>query len=200
MRLRTRSRHCLPGVALLAFALVLGACNRAPDADRDAMRDAAAASPPDAGATGSPPPDAADAGSAPAGGPQATTIGGDGSAIRLDPLQAQDIADAQLPGELACGFVQAEAVLLHAAGMVASDDPALGIVKPAGVVEQVRAPGGFDGLLADPVFTGRGTTIRIVLTGPAAGGGESPPRPATLTVLRADGASRRFEGQWQCGP
>lgn len=199
MRLRTRSHRCLPRVALLAFALMLSACNRAPDADRDAMRDAAAASPPDAGATVSPP-EAADAESAPAGATQVSTVGGDGSAIRLDALQAQDIAAAQLPGELACDFVQAEAVLLHAAGMVASDDPALGIVKPAGVVEQVRAPGGFDGLLADPVFTGRGTTIRIALTGPATGGGESPPRPATLTVLRADGASRRFEGQWQCGP
>jgi len=40
----------------------------------------------------------------------------------------------------------------------------------------------------------------IADTGPAEGGAESPPRPATLTYQRADGASRVFQGLWTCGP
>jgi hypothetical protein len=67
-------------------------------------------------------------------------------------------------------------------------------------VERVAAPGGFDGMLKGAVFTGAGKTIRIMLTGPAIGGGESPPRPATLTYDRADGASRTIAGRWTCGP
>lgn len=129
------------------------------------------------------------------------TVGGDGSPIALDRLDAEDIAAADLPGELACAFVDADGTpLLHAAGMVASDDPALGIVKLSGFVETVRAPGGFDGMLDDPTFSARGMTVRIRTTGAATGGGESPPRPATMTLLRADGASRGIDGRWECGP
>lgn len=130
------------------------------------------------------------------------TVGGDGSQITLDGLTEGDLTGADLAGELACSF-SAEAgaqPLLLAKGDVASKEPAQGVVKVAGYVEQVRAPGGFDGMLDQPTFTGQGKTIRIEQTGDAIGGGESPPRPATLTYLRADGASRSFEGQWQCGP
>lgn len=45
-----------------------------------------------------------------------------------------------------------------------------------------------------------GLELRVALTGPAQGEGESPPRPATLTADRADGARRVFAGLWQCGP
>lgn len=131
----------------------------------------------------------------------AGTIGGDGSDIQLDLLTETDVSGAALAGELACSFSTGDAQpLLLAKGVVASDDPAQGIVKVAGYVEPVRAPGGFDGMTNNPTFTGQGKTILIQETGAAIGGGESPPRPATLTYQRADGASRTFEGRWQCGP
>lgn len=129
------------------------------------------------------------------------TVGGDGSPIQLDPLTAAEIEQAGLQGELACSFGNAGASpLLHATGVVGSDSPAQGVVKIEGYVERVGAPGGFNGMTRDPVFSGQGKTIRIERTGEASGGGESPAHPATLTYLRADGASRTFEGQWRCGP
>ena len=134
------------------------------------------------------------------------TIGGDGSEIRLDPLAPVDLADASLPGELGCTFSSpglAPGVfvpLLVAKGNVASRDAAIGIVKVAGYVERVAAPGGFDAMAKGTSFSGKGKTIGIALTGPATGGGESPSRPATLTYDRADGAKRSFAGTWQCGP
>ncbi|MCD9030850.1 hypothetical protein LDO32_03760 [Luteimonas sp. Y-2-2-4F] len=129
------------------------------------------------------------------------TVGGDGSEIRLDALTESDLKEADLSGELACSFSTGGAApILYATGVVASDEAAQGVVKVAGYVERIGAPGGFDGILDDPTFTGQGKTIEIALTGPAEGGGESPPRPATLTYQRADGASRTFDGRWQCGP
>lgn len=129
------------------------------------------------------------------------TIGGDGSQIVLSALAEKDIADAGLRGELACGFSNAEGQsLLLAKGDVKSGDPANGLVKIAGYPEPLRAPGGFDGMVKGATFTGKGTTIRIAVTGPATGGGESPPSPATLTFDRADGAKRVFTGIWTCGP
>lgn len=130
---------------------------------------------------------------------ESATVGGDGSEIRLDPLGEADLAG--LAGELACSFaVDDQSPLLLARGNVGSDQGAQGVVKVAGYVERVTAPGGFDGMLDNPTFRGQGKTVRIETTGEAIGGGESPPRPATLTYLRADGASRNFEGQWRCGP
>ncbi|PBJ83953.1 hypothetical protein CMZ84_05635 [Lysobacteraceae bacterium NML93-0399] len=130
---------------------------------------------------------------------ESATVGGDGSEIRLDPLGEADLTG--LDGELACSFaVDDQSPLLLARGNVGSDQGAQGVVKVAGYVERVTAPGGFDGMLDNPTFRGQGKTVRIETTGEAIGGGESPPRPATLTYLRADGASRNFEGQWRCGP
>lgn len=182
-------------VAALASMLLMSACAKdaapvAAVADDESAADRQDVAQP-------PPPAGTHANATPGTG---ATIGGDGSEIQLGVLDAQDVAQAQLAGELSCAFVHDDGALLHAAGNVASVDPALGVVKVSGVVERVRAPGGFDGILEDPVFTGRGLTLRIRSTGPAIGGGESPPRPATLTYLRADGASRSFGGRWQCGP
>lgn len=129
------------------------------------------------------------------------TIGGDGSEIQLEPLTESDLEGAGLSGELACGFsVQDHPPILVATGIVGSDEPAQGVVKVSGYVERIAAPGGFGGILDDPTFTGQGKTIGVAVTGPASGGGESPPRPATLTYDRADGARRTFDGLWQCGP
>lgn len=142
-----------------------------------------------------------DGGSVPAQ-PGGTTIGGDGSAIELGLLTAEDIDGAALEGELACSFSATadEPPLLFASGNVASGDPSRGVVKVAGYVELVAAAGGFDAMLRGTRFSGAGKVILVELTGPATGGGESPPNPATLTYQRADGAERMFAGQWQCGP
>lgn len=140
----------------------------------------------------------------PTAAPQATgeTVGGDGSQIQLDPLSASDVEEAGLSGELGCSFATEEGAepLLLAFGDVGSSDPAQGVVKVAGYVERIAAPGGFDGMTENPTFSGKGKTILIAATGPATGGGESPAQPATLTYQRADGAALDLEGFWQCGP
>lgn len=129
------------------------------------------------------------------------TVGGDGSDIQLDALSERDLREADLSGELACSFsVGGVAPILFATGIVASDEPAQGVVKVSGYVEPIRAPGGFDGMIDGATFTGQGKSIELVTTGEAIGGGESPPYPARLTYQRADGASRTFDGRWQCGP
>jgi hypothetical protein len=172
----------------LVAALALAACSPGPAED--------APSQPPAPARPALSPDPA-----PTADPPAGTVGGDGSEINLQSLTAEDLNAEPLAGELACSFSgQDEAVLLLARGDVASDDPAFGAVKVSGYVERVAAPGGFDGMLNGTSFAGRGKTVEIEVTGPAQGGGESPPRPATLTSQRADGASRAFEGLWTCGP
>lgn len=179
--------------ALALSSLGIAACSRDPAPPADAATSSQRVPGPVAALE----PSTSREGPAPAG----ATIGGDGSPIALQALAPDDVAAANLGGELGCVFVDRDgAPLLHAMGVVASDDPALGIVRIAGVVETVRAPGGYDGMLADPVWSAPGMTIRISVTGVAQGGGESPPRPATLTVLRADGATRGIDGQWQCGP
>lgn len=129
------------------------------------------------------------------------TIGGDGSAITLSALSPGDIEGVKLGGELACAFSSADhSTLLLAKGDVGSKDAAQGVVKVADYVERIAAPGGFDAMLKGTSFSGQGKQVRIALTGPAIGGGESPPRPATLTYDRADGARRTIAGRWSCGP
>ncbi|WP_091742970.1 hypothetical protein [Phenylobacterium immobile] len=129
------------------------------------------------------------------------TVGGDGSSIELSALTGADIHDNRLDGELACSFSTPTASpLVIARGDVGSQDAAFGLIKVAGYVERMAAPGGFDGMLPGAVFTGQGKTVTVALTGPATEGGESPPRPAILTYDRADGAKRIFPGLWTCGP
>ncbi len=129
------------------------------------------------------------------------TIGGDGSAIQMEPLTENDIESAKLGGELACSFSAGNTPpLLLATGIVASKEPAFGVVKIAGYVERIAAPGGYEGITTNPTFSGQGKTIIITTTGNPVGGGESPYRPATLTYQRADGASRVIAGTWTCGP
>jgi len=185
----------LAWAALLAAAGVLTACSD-PGASDPAPAPAPTPAPAEVKTPAVSPPAAEP--SAPAESP---TVGGDGSAIRLSPLTSADLKAEPLQGELACSFAVDDAgPLLFAQGDVASKEVAQGVVKVGDYVERVAAPGGFDGMVKGPVFAGAGKTIRITLTGPATGGGESPPRPATLTYDRADGASRTIAGRWTCGP
>jgi hypothetical protein len=190
-------------LAALLAACVLTACSdpgasdpaRAPAPGPAEVRTPAVSPPTPAPPTSAPTP------AEPSAPPESPTVGGDGSAIQLSPLASADLQAEPLQGELACSFAVGDAApLLVAQGNVASKEAAQGVVKVGDYVERVAAPGGFDGMLKGPVFTGAGKTIRITLTGPAVGGGESPPRPATLTYDRADGASRTIAGRWTCGP
>jgi len=133
------------------------------------------------------------------------TVGGDGSPIRLGPLDGAALGDADLAGELACGFGASGASppLLLARGDVASSDRAQAVVRNNGYVERLVAaePGGYDAMTDGVRFGGRGLTATIALTGAAPrSGGESPAVPATLTLDRSDGARRVISGTWTCGP
>lgn len=120
----------------------------------------------------------------------------------LEVLSNDDVRNASLGGELGCTFAQRPAEpLLIAYGFVASpNEPANGVIKVGSAATKLQAPGGFDGLVNGAAFTGSGATAVIALTGPAQGGGESPPIPATLTYQPADGASLTVAGTWTCGP
>ena len=179
--------------ALAAATLALTACSD------QKTQDQAASAPP--AAVGSETRTPATPAPAPATGQTGgSTVGGDGSEIQLSALTPADMQANATQGELACGFAADGATLLTAQGFVASKDAAQGLVKVTGYVERVAAPGGFDGMLKGATFTGAGKTVVIAVTGPATGGGESPPSPATLTYQRADGASRVIPGTWTCGP
>lgn len=216
----TTVRRCARVLLCAALAALSAACSEAPDArDGAAARAREIAEAPaqpamsrdTAASTATTPataPDPTAAGQANAGAEDAegnaaegATVGGDGSEIVLTPLSEADIEGAALAGELACSFSAGDAPpLLLAKGDVASTEPARGVVKVGDYVEPVAAPGGFDAMPGGAQFSGAGKTIRIALTGAATAGGESPPRPATLTYDRADGARRTWSGQWRCGP
>lgn len=131
------------------------------------------------------------------------TIGGDGSEIVLSPLTAADVEGAKLEGELACSFATSAGVapLLIGKANVGVNETAWSVVKVGDYVEPLSAGGGFNAMVRGVTFSGKGKSIRIAPTGEkAAGGGESPPVPATLTYDRMDGARRTIEGLWTCGP
>ena len=176
--------------SLLAISLIAG-CS---DPSSDAGDKAASSTQPSAEAPN-------DAGKQEEDSSSGQTRGGDGSEITLNALTEEDMREASLPGELGCSFSTEDGdVLLIAMGNVASSDAAQGVVKVAGYVERVSAPGGFDGMTGSPTFNGKGKTVHIEVTGEPTEGGESPPRPATLTYDRAGGAQRDWQGEWRCGP
>lgn len=127
-----------------------------------------------------------------------------GSVARTDPvaLTAKDIAGAELSGELACGFADRSGdTLLYASGNVQSAEDAVGLVKIAGELERLTVPGGFNALVSGPTLAGAGSTVTVrLLDSRAPSGGESPPRPASMTWGGAGKASSSINGTWTCGP
>lgn len=181
----------LPATAL---SLVLAACSgpAEPEKTPTASRDGEVA--PEGKAADAPPPAIRPT--------DIPTRGGDGSPIELATLAEADVSGARLKGELACSFAadeEAQPILL-AQGDAASQDPSRGIVKVGDTIGAISANGGFDAMAKGTKFFAKGMQFRVALVGPAQGGGESPPRPATLTADRADGAQRVYAGLWRCGP
>lgn len=178
--------------SVLAITLITGCSNPSSDAEEEAAQSSSTS--PSAEAPN-------DSDQQESASPSGQAQGGDGSEITLNALTEEDMSEASLPGELGCQFTTDDReVLLIAMGNVGSSDAAQGVVKVAGYVERVSAPGGFNGITESPTFSGKGKTVHIEVTGEPTEGGESPPRPATLTYDRADGAQRDWQGEWRCGP
>ncbi|MET0247028.1 MAG: hypothetical protein ABW182_09805 [Sphingomonas sp.] len=199
---RLHTLRALPMAAGVALMLLAG-CSTDPDAANNAsvIQNVAPAAE-------APEPQPSSAPDAPVAAPSASgsaetdaTIGGDGSQIILNPLTRDEIRQAQLPGGLACAFFDKGAAepLLLAKGEIGSTDGAPGLVKVAGSVEQVFAPGSVDAIRKGTRFAGKGKTLTVRVTGPALKDVESA-RPATLAYDRADGARRSFTGLWVCRP
>lgn len=130
------------------------------------------------------------------------TVGGDGSAIRLATLQPDDASG--LEGELACSFAAsgAQGTILLGRADVGKEARAFAVVRNAGVLERLAGTqlGGFGAMEKSATFGGKGLTIRVTPQGRLETGNESVAQRAELLVQRADGAERKIEGIWTCGP
>lgn len=173
---------------MLALACLFAACRPAPPSGGDIAAQAPAAQAP---ADQQIPPPQSSAGPA-----------AQGAEPGLQPVSGDALTAAALPGELACSFAVEDAPgpLLVAAGDVASQTPAQGLLEADAQLVRVSAPGGFDAIWRGARFEGAGATVEIHLTGAARGGGESPPRPARLDYRGPDGTDRSYTGLWSCGP
>lgn len=119
----------------------------------------------------------------------------------LSPLTVEDISGANLSGELGCSFSSVDDdMLLVAMGIVASEQPAEGVIKVGDAMVRVDAPDGFNGMVHGATFEGEDHSAQVEITGEPEGGGESPPRPAELTLEHGGGESLTIQGRWECGP
>jgi hypothetical protein len=123
--------------------------------------------------------------------------------IELSGLTLADRQANPLGGEIGCFFnVDGPDPFLIAYGSPGLPDPARGLVKVGGKIELISDPSGFDTMVDGAIFKGASkANVAVQVTGPATGGGESPPSPATLTYTRSGGGlSRVYVGTWTCGP
>ncbi|MEH3039794.1 MAG: hypothetical protein PGN21_07000 [Sphingomonas paucimobilis] len=119
----------------------------------------------------------------------------------LASLTAHDIAVADLPGELACGFAdRSQNTLVYASGDVQADDDAVGLAKIGGSIKRVTSPGGFNALVQGPTLASPSGTVAIRISDGPTASGESPPRLATVTLARPGEADASIDGTWTCGP
>ncbi|RVQ67544.1 hypothetical protein EKN06_06200 [Croceicoccus ponticola] len=135
------------------------------------------------------------------------TIGGDGSELRLDLIDFSADMPFTLKGELSCSFIRTGDArpLLYATGFAGGEaERANGMVSIAGYPTPIVSSedGGFNAIVDGGRFAGKGIVLDI-RRGKAPmphAGGESPPYPAAMKAMRADGAERSFNGTWNCGP
>lgn len=132
-------------------------------------------------------------------------LGSEAAAITLEPLREQDVEG--LRGELACAFNASDSgeTLLVARADVSEDSRAMAAVNNNGFGQQLFGEqlGGFSQI--EPTggtFAGEGLVIVIDLGADALDGPETEQteQSATMTVNRADGATRAYDGLWVCGP
>ena len=119
------------------------------------------------------------------------------------PVQPDDVAGLQ--GELGCSFSDEYGdLLLVAMADVSDSSRAQAAVNNNGYGERLMAQstGGFSALEpGGAAFSGRGLTVTVTPGERASENGtESVTSDALLLVQRGDGAERRFDGEWTCGP
>lgn len=134
---------------------------------------------------------------------EARTRGGDGSQITLQPLTAEQLDGVDLPGELACGFADADgATLLLARADVQPDGMVHGVLNNNGSIETLGngQAGGFNDLLDGVTLAGKGLVVELQRGEQRPTGNEATQHAAVLKVQRADGAERSYDGTLTCGP
>jgi hypothetical protein len=131
--------------------------------------------------------------------------GDDAGLSTLQPVSAEDVS--MLEGELVCSFSTSDEnnTLLVARADVSENGRATAAINNDGFALQLYGEqlGGFSGLEEDGgTFAGEGMVIVVELGDAALGGSdtEQSSQVATMTVNRADGATRTFDGEWVCGP
>lgn len=135
--------------------------------------------------------------------PQGPTLGADGPQIELLALTGVQLDSIDLPGELACTFADADrGTLLVARADVLPDGPVRGVLSNNGYTEMLAngEAGGFNDLLDGITLTGKGLTVLLQAGASRPTGDESTRHASTLTVQRADGAERTYDGTLTCGP
>jgi hypothetical protein len=121
-------------------------------------------------------------------------------------LQSVSMEDASmLEGELGCTFDAADEgdTFLIAKADVSENGRAGAAINNSGFALQLYGEqlGGFDGLKADGgTFAGEGMVIIIELDDATPDGSDTAlaEKPATMTINRADGVTRTFDGEWEC--
>lgn len=134
-----------------------------------------------------------------------SVTGSDATLTSLQPVSMQG-AD-MLDGELRCSFQASDSgePLLIAAADVNPDGRATAAINNDGADLQLYGEqlGGFSGLEEDGgTFAGEGMVIVVGLGAAALDGlqTEQTSKAATMTINRADGATRTFDGKWVCRP
>ena len=135
--------------------------------------------------------------------PPSPTLGGDGSQVELLAVTEAQLATVDLPGELACTFeATPHGTLLVARADVLPDGEVRALLNNNGYTEMLAngQAGGFNDLLDGITLGGKGLTVRLARGADQPTGDETTRHAAMLTVLRADGAERTYDGTWTCGP
>ena len=124
-------------------------------------------------------------------------------ATTLSPLSDADIASADLPDELACAFSEGGDTLLFARAFVGEGERGAAIVRlDGGEIVRLETPheGGFGAMERRGEFSAEGIEIDIEQVSGNRAEHEGSDYDAILTVQRADGTNRAWQGDWSCGP
>ena len=124
-------------------------------------------------------------------------------AISLSPLSDEDIASADLPDELACAFSEGGNTLLFARAFVGDSERGAAIIRlDGGEIVRLETPheGGFGAMERRGEFSAEDIAIDIEPVSGNRAEHEGSDYDAILTLERADGTNRAWQGDWSCGP
>ena len=124
-------------------------------------------------------------------------------AITLTPLSEADIVSADLPDELACAFSEGGNTLLFARAFVGDSERGAAIVRlDGGQIVRLETPheGGFGAMERRGEFSAEDIAIDIEPVSGNRAEHEGSDYDAILTLERADGTNRAWQGDWICGP